>query len=80
MIWEGLIVKRGPFNMFQNILDLFLPPTHLSLKKLILLSTCDWELFKYNLKDNFQDNWANVSNNVNDIWETWKYIVNTARH
>jgi hypothetical protein len=40
MIWEGLIVKRGPFNMFQNILDLFLPSTHLSLKKLILLSTC----------------------------------------
>ena len=30
------------------------------------------------LKDNFQDNWANASNNVNDIWETWKYIVNTA--
>ena len=26
----------------------------------------------------FQDKWANVSNNVNDIWETWKYIVNTA--
>jgi hypothetical protein len=26
MIWEGLIVTRGPFNMFQNILDLFLPP------------------------------------------------------
>jgi hypothetical protein len=24
MIWEGLIVTRGPFNMFQNILDLFL--------------------------------------------------------
>jgi hypothetical protein len=22
MIWEGLIVTRGPFNMFQNILDL----------------------------------------------------------
>jgi hypothetical protein len=61
MIWEGLIVTRGPFNMFQNILDLFLPPTHLSLKKLILLY----------LKDNFQDNWANVSNNVNDIWETF---------
>ena len=40
MIWEGLIVTRGPFNMFQNILDLFLPPTHLSLKKLILLLTC----------------------------------------
>jgi hypothetical protein len=38
----------------------------------------DWELFRCNLKDNFQDNWANVSNNVNDIWETWKYIVNTA--
>jgi hypothetical protein len=37
-----------------------------------------WELFRCNLKDNFQDNWANVSNNVNDIWETWKYIVNTA--
>jgi hypothetical protein len=31
----------------------------------------DWELFRCNLKDNFQDNWANVSNNVNDIWETW---------
>jgi hypothetical protein len=40
MIWEGLIVTRGPINMFQNILDLFLPPTHLSLKKLILLLTC----------------------------------------
>jgi hypothetical protein len=26
MIWEGLIVTRGPFNMFQNILDLLLPP------------------------------------------------------
>jgi hypothetical protein len=38
MIWEGLIVTRGPFNMFQNILDLFLPPTHLSLKKLISTS------------------------------------------
>ena len=35
-------------------------------------------VLRCNLKDNFQDNWANVSNNVNDIWETWKYIVNTA--
>ena len=68
--FDWIHIKTDILHNYNSSNKLLVNPT------LLFNSRLDWIHIKHilcNLKDNFQDNWANVSNNVNDIWETWKY-------
>jgi hypothetical protein len=51
--------------MFQNILDLFLPPTHLSLKKIILLLTSVMFDEKVEIETCLSEHFSKIGTDIN---------------